>query len=169
MKTFVILVATLLTSVSIFAQTVRGEEKSCTNLWIVNNTLTSHVPSSIDLLFVDRLERRLKTTEGLCYRGHAEMGEWQAQSHQKNDMLLEFNLGTLDSANGVGEVGKHIEAVSYSIFAYDKNVSRIINLGSQLTWFSTAHPDQYDLYMHNVMANIIFSLNLSAIGTLGPR
>jgi hypothetical protein len=38
-----------------------------------------------------------------------------------------------------------------------------------LTWFSTTHPDQYDLYMHNVMANIIFSLNLSAIGTLGPR
>ena len=169
MKAFVILVATLLMSMAIFAQPVWADEKACSNLWIVNNTVTSQVPSSVDLLFVDRLERRLKTTEGFCYRGHAKMGEWQAQSHQKNDMLLEFNLGTLDSDNGVGEPGKHIEAVSYSIFAYDRNVSRIISLGSQLTWFSTAHPDQYDLYMHNVMANIVFSLNLSAIGKLGPE
>jgi hypothetical protein len=78
-------------------------------------------------------------------------------------------LGTLDDANGVGEVGKHIEAVSYSIFAYDSKVNRTVNLGSQLTWFSTTHPDQYDLYMHNVMANVLFSLNLSAIGTLWPE
>jgi len=95
------------------------------------------------------------------------MGEWQAQSHQKNDMLLEFNLGTLDDGNGVGEVGKHIEVVSYSIFAYDNVVGRTINFGSQLTWFSTAHPDLYDAYMYNVMANVVFSLKISALGTLG--
>lgn len=169
MKGFVILVATLLASVTIFNQAVWAENKTCSNLWIVNNTVASQVPSSVDLLFVDRLERRLKSTEGFCYRGYAKMGEWQAQSHQKNDMLLEFNLGTLDDANGVGEVGKHIEVVSYSVFAYDKNANRIINLGSQLTWFSTTHPDQYDFYMHNVMANVVFSLNLSTIGTLGPE
>jgi hypothetical protein len=82
-------------------------------------------------------------------------------------MLLEFNLGTLDDGNGVGEVGKHIEVVTFSIFAYDSSVGRIVNLGSQLTWFSTTHPDQYDLYMHNVMANVVLSLKLSAIGALG--
>jgi hypothetical protein len=169
MKGFVILVATLLISMTIFSQAVWAEKKTCSNLWIVNNTVASQVPSSVDLLFVDKLERRLKSTEGFCYRGYAKMGEWQAQSRQKNDMLLEFNLGTLDDANGVGGVGKHIEVVSYSIFAYDSNVGRSINLGSQLTWFSTTHPDQYDLYMHNVIANVVFSLNLSAIGTLGPR
>jgi hypothetical protein len=81
--------------------------------------------------------------------------------------LLEFNLGTLDDGNGVGEIGKHIEVVSYSIFAYDNEVKRIINFGSQLTWFSTIHPDQYELYMHNVMANVVYSLNISTIGTLG--
>jgi hypothetical protein len=169
MKGFVVLAATLLASVTFFSQAVLAQKKACSNLWIVNNTVTPQVPSSVDLLFVDRLERRLKSTEGFCYRGYAKIGEWQAQSHQKSDMLLEFNLGTLDDANGVGEVGKHIEAVSYSIFAYDKTVSRIINLGSQLTWFSTAHPDQYDLYMHNVTASVIFSLNVSAIGTLGSE
>lgn len=169
MKGFVILIATLIASATISSQAVWAENKTCSNLWIVNNTVSSRVPSSVDLLFVDRLEQRLKATDSFCYRGYAKLGEWQTQSHQRNDMLLEFNLGTLDDANGVGEVGKHIEAVSYSIFAYDRNAGRIINLGSQLTWFSTAHPDQYDLYMHNVMANVVFSLNLSAIGTLGPR
>lgn len=169
MRGIVNLVATLLALVVIFSQALWAETKTCSNLWIINNTVSSQVPSSVDLLFVDRLERRLKSTEAFCYRGYAKMGEWQAQSHQKNDMLLEFNLGTLDDANGVGEVGKHIEAVSYSIFAYDSKVNRTVNLGSQLTWFSTTHPDQYDLYMHNVMANVLFSLNLSAIGTLWPE
>src|ERR1035441_3075754 len=170
MKGFVVLAATLLALVTIFHQAVWAEKNACSNLWIVNNTVASQVPSSVDLLFVDRLERRLKVTERFCYRGYTKkMGEWQAQTHQKNDMLLEFNLGTLDDANGVGEVGKYIEVVSYSIFAYDKSVNRIVNLGSQLTWFSTAHPDRYDFYMHNVMANVVFSLNLSAIGTLGPE
>jgi len=168
-KRFVILVIALLASVATFNQVVWAEKKTCSNLWIANNTVSSQVPSSVDLLFVDRLERRLKSTEGFCYRGYAKMGEWQAQSRQKNDMLLEFNLGTLDDANGVGGVGKHIEVVSYSIFAYDSNVSRTINLGSQLTWFSTTHPDQYDLYMHNVIANVVFSLDISAVGRLGPE
>lgn len=163
------LVATLLVLLATVSQPVSADKKTCSNLWIVNNTVSSQVPSSVDLLFVDRLERRLKSTESFCYRGYAKLGEWRAESHRKNDMLLEFNLGTLDDANGVGEVGKHIEAVSYSIFAYDSNLKRTVNLGSQLTWFSTVHPDQYDLYMHNVMANVVFSLTLSAIGTLGPE
>jgi hypothetical protein len=131
MKGFVVLAATLLALVTIFHQAVWAEKNACSNLWIVNNTVASQVPSSVDLLFVDRLERRLKVTERFCYRGYTKkMGEWQAQTHQKNDMLLEFNLGTLDDANGVGEVGKYIEAVSYSIFAYDSSVKRTINLGS---------------------------------------
>ena len=167
MKYFVILVATLLAFMTVCSESALAETKTCSNLWIVNNTVSSQVPSSVDLLFVDRLERRLKATDGFCYRGYAKMGEWQAQSHQKNDMLLEFNLGTLDDGNGVGEVGKHIEVVSYSIFAYDNVVGRTINFGSQLTWFSTAHPDLYDAYMYNVMANVVFSLKISALGTLG--
>jgi hypothetical protein len=167
MKRFVILAATLLASMAVFSESVWAKEKICSNVWIANDTVSSQVPSSVDLLFVDRLERRLKATDGFCYRGYAKMGEWQAQSHQKNDMLLEFNLGTLDDGNGVGEVGKHIEVVSYSIFAYDNVVNRTINFGSQLTWFSTAHLDLYDSYMFNVMANVIFSLKISALGTLG--
>jgi hypothetical protein len=168
MKRFAIL-AMLLASMAIFGQSVWAESKTCSNLWIVNNTVSTQVPSSVDLLFEDRLERRLKEADGFCYRGYAKMVEWQSQSHQTKDMLLEFNLGTLDDANGVGAAGKHIEAISYSIFAYDKAAKRIINLGSQLTWFSTAHPDQFDSYMHNVMANVVFSLKVSALGTLGSE
>ena len=160
-------VTILLASVIFCSQSVWAENRACSNLWIANDTISSQVPSSVDLLFVDRLERRLKATDKFCYRGYAKMGEWQAQARQKNDVLLEFNLGTLDDGNGVGEIGKHIEVVSYSIFAYDNEVKRIINFGSQLTWFSTTHPDQYELYMHNVMANVVYSLNISTIGTLG--
>jgi len=74
MKRFVFLATALLALATIFSQTVWAQKNTCSNLWIVNNTLASQVPSSVDLLFVDRLERRLKATERICYHGYAKFG-----------------------------------------------------------------------------------------------
>jgi hypothetical protein len=44
----------------------------------------------------------------------------------------------LDDANGVGEVGKTIEVITYDVYSWDGKLNRIVNTGPDIAWFAVS-------------------------------
>jgi hypothetical protein len=116
-------------------------ETPCANVYVYNGTIGGMLPHATpaDLFAKNSIEELLKTANGLCFRGYVESGpEWQVQNHQKTDILLSYTLGTLDDGNGVGDVGKTIEVITYDVYSWDSKLNRIVNTGPDIAWFSVS-------------------------------
>jgi hypothetical protein len=109
----------------------------CANVYIYNGTISAGHSSPADMFAKNSIEEQIKTRDGLCFKGYVDSGsEWQVQTHQKNDMLLSYTVGTLDDGNGVGQVGKTIEVITYDVYSWDGKLNHIVNSGPDLAWFA---------------------------------
>jgi hypothetical protein len=116
-------------------------ETPCTNVYIYNGTIGGVLPHATpaDLFAKNSIEELLKTANGLCLKGYVESGpEWQLQNHQKTDILLSYTLGTLDDSNGVGDVGKTIEVITFDVYSWDGKLNHIVNTGPDIAWFAVS-------------------------------
>ncbi len=116
-------------------------ETLCANVYIYNGTIKGVVGHSTpaDMFARNSIEERVKKMKGLCLVAYVNSGpEWQAQSHQKNDMLLSYTVGTLDDSNGVGAVGKTIEVITFDVYSWDASLNRIVCTGPDIVWFAVS-------------------------------
>lgn len=135
MKKVLLLVAAVLAVGRTYA------EVPCANVYIFNATFGHASPA--DILAKADIEELVSRWPGLCFKGYVSSGlEWQVQNHPKNDVLLSYTLGTLDEGNGVGAVGKKIEAVTYDVYAWDSKLNHIVNSGPDVAWFAVTRDSQ---------------------------
>jgi hypothetical protein len=139
-------------------------ETPCANVYIYNGTIGGLLPhaSPADLFAKNSIEELLKRTNGLCFMGYVKSGpEWQAQSHQKNDLLLSYTVGTLDDGNGVGAVGKTIEVITYDVYSWDGKLNRIVNTGPDIAWFAVSRDtERLQMWAQGAANGVVYVVTL---------
>ena len=147
-------------------------ETPCANVYIYNGTINGAVHSTpADMFARNSIEEKIKTRDGLCFKGYVDSGpEWQVQTHQKNDVLLSYTLGTLDDGNGVGAVGKTIEVVTFDVYAWDSKLNRIVNGGPDLAWFAVTRDTlRLQKYSRSAANDVVFVVALMAQNGREPK
>jgi hypothetical protein len=139
-------------------------ETPCANVYIYNGTIGGMLPHATpaDMFAKNGIEEMLKTAKGLCFKGYVDSGpKWQVQDHQKNDILLSYTLGTLDDGNGVGEVGKTIEVITYDIYSWDAELNRTVNSGPDIAWFAASRDTlRLQMWSESAAGAVIYVVNL---------
>jgi len=161
---------TILMTFKLFALLLLGTpvfaEGPCANIYIYDGTikLTNH-STPADLFARNSIEEKIKTHDGLCFKGYVkDSPEWQAQSHQKNDVLLSYTVGTLDDGNGVGEVGKTIEVVTYDVYSWDGKLNHIVNSGPDIAWFALSRDTQrLQMWADSAAVDVVFVVALMSV------
>jgi len=129
----------LIIAVLLLSSLAVASELPCANVYLSDQTPYELYPkSAADRAAVSALVERISESSELCFRGFVpDSLAWQAQSHAKRDVLIAFNVGTLDDGNGVGAIGKRIEVIAYDVYVWDSKSGRVVNTGPALQWFST--------------------------------
>lgn len=126
----------------------------CIKVFIdVQTVVTDEEPGG--KLFISHLQDRLAqsytvaTPETACleYGGIIkDANDWQVKN-SPNEALIQLSTGTIDD-DSIGEVGKHIEAISYEILTWENTRKRTINLAPALITFAVG-----DLKRTDALAN----------------
>ncbi len=138
-------------------------ETACANVYIYNGTTNVDVHSTpADTFARSSIEEQIKKWSGLCFKAYIpDFEEWQAQTHQKNDVLLFYTVGTLDDSNGVGEVGKTIEVVTFEVYSWDSKLNRINGAGPNLIWFAVSRDTlRLQMWAENAAVDVAYVVHL---------
>ena len=158
MKRFAIALLFLLCVCPVFAEV----NLPCSNIYVNNDTIITDVVPVADQLVVSEIVKGLQQRNGFCYKGYVNSSTtWQAQKHDKTDVLLSFTVGPMDDGNGIGSVGKKIEVVAYSVCAYNHRVNMTVCNGGMVSWFAISTDDKVTrLRAKIITVNIIFAVGI---------
>jgi hypothetical protein len=157
MKILWLIVLIWLTNLQAYAQS------PCANVYIYNATIgVAGHSTPADMFARNSIEEQVKKWKGLCFKAYVpSFEEWQAQGHHKNDVLLFYTVGTLDDSNGVGEVGKTIEVVTFEVYSWDSKLNRINGGGPNLAWFAISRDTlRLQMWADSAAANIVYVVDL---------